>query len=223
METQSGAGNSSGKLIAGAILIAAVIIAGALFYQPGTRPAAAVKVDNTPAVSVDDDAVLGSADAPVTIVIFGDYQCPFCKKAYNEAEAKIRTEYVATGKVKMVFRDFPLDSIHPSARPASEAAQCAADQGKYWEYHDALFDKQEQLPTLDYVSLAAQLGLNTGDFSTCVANKTYAAEVQKDQDDGIALGVSGTPASFINGELISGAYPYETYRIAIEKALRAAK
>lgn len=94
--------------------------------------------------SIDDDAILGNADAPVTMVIFGDYQCPFCERAFADAEAKAREEYVATGKVRMVFRDYPLD-FHPYAEPAAIAAECAGEQGKYWEYHDQLFLRQNEL------------------------------------------------------------------------------
>jgi protein-disulfide isomerase len=130
---------------------------------------------------------------------------------------------VDTGKVKMVFRDFPLDNIHPAARPAAEAAQCAQPQGKYWQYHDALFDRQEQLPSLDYVKLAGELGLDTAAFQKCLTEGAYAAEVQQDMEAGIALGITGTPGTFVNGILIEGAYPYETYKATIEDALREAR
>ena len=94
--------------------------------------------------TIDDDFVLGDPAAPVTMIIFGDYQCPFCGQAHNTAEKQVREKYVKTGKVKMVYRDYPL-SFHPAATPAAEAAQCAGAQGKYWEYHDALFENQERL------------------------------------------------------------------------------
>lgn len=97
-------------------------------------------------VKIDDDAVLGDPKAPVTMIVFGDFECPYCERAYADAEKNIREEYVATGKVKMVFRDFPLSNIHRKAVPAAEASECAHAQGKYWEYHDALFDNQDRLP-----------------------------------------------------------------------------
>jgi protein-disulfide isomerase len=210
--------SNNGKLIFSSIIVAAVVVGGAMLYKPGSRP-----TPPNPATSVDDDAVLGNADAPVTMVIFGDYQCPFCKKAFDTAEAQVRVDYVATGKVKMVFRDYPLVDIHPYARPASEAAQCALPQGKYWEYHDALYQHQSELATLDYVKLAGDLKLDTKAFKTCLDNGTYANEVEKDHEDGVALAVDGTPATFINGKLIPGAYPYATYKQVIDDALKAAQ
>lgn len=209
--------NSNTKLVISSIIVAAIVIAGAIIYQPGSRPASSPKF--SAASDVDDDAVLGSADAPVTIVIFGDYECPYCKKAADTAEAQIRKEYVETGKVKLVFRDYPLE-FHASARPAAEAAQCALPQGKYWEYHDALFARQSELATLDYVGLAKSLGLDEKAFKSCVDSGTYTNEIEKDRQAGLALNVEGTPASFINGTLVSGAYPYEAYKSVIEAALK---
>ncbi len=211
------------KTIAGSILLAGLIIGGAIIYQPGKAPAYQAQAINNPVVTVDDDFVLGSADAPVTMVVFGDYQCPYCKQAADTSEKQVRDEYVATGKVKIVFRDYPLDNIHPFARPAAEAAQCAGAQGKYWEYHDALYARQTELGKLDFTALAGELKLDTKAFGACVSANTFTDEVQKDQDAGVALGVDGTPATFINGTLIGGAYPYETYKKVIEKALAAAK
>jgi len=96
-------------------------------------------------VGTGGNAVLGSANAPVTMIIFGDFQCPYCRQAYDTAEKQVRDTYVKDGKVKMVFRDFPLDAVHKSARPAAEAARCAGEQGRYWDYHDGLYDNQDQL------------------------------------------------------------------------------
>ncbi len=212
--------NNNVKLIATAIIVAAIVVAGALVYQPGQHvPPAPVA---TPATSLDDDAVLGGVDVPVTMVVFGDYQCPYCKQAFSTAEAQVRKDYVDTGKVKMVFRDYPLE-FHPFAIPAAEAAECAHAQGKYWEYHDALYAAQDQLATIDYGKLAGDLKLDTKTFKNCVDGHTYANEIELDRQAGIALGVTGTPATFINGKLIPGAYPYATYKAAIEAALKAAK
>lgn len=212
-------------LIPMSIIVAAVIIAGALVYKPGSAPIDGVPddviVEPTPTYSaptIDNDVVLGDADAPVTVIIFGDYECPFCERLYQETEKPLREEYVKTGKVKVVYRDYPL-SFHPQAQPAAEAAECAGAQGKYWEYHDALFERQATLGTLNYVDLAVELGLNKESFKTCVETHEFAAEIAKDQADGIAAGVDGTPASFINGQLISGAVPYATFQAAINAAL----
>jgi protein-disulfide isomerase len=214
-------------LIPMSIIIAGVIVAGAIVYKPNSQ-----LVDNGNEVVVnepipsyetptaDDDVVLGEANAPVEVIIFGDYQCPFCERLYQETEKQLREEYVKTGKVKMVYRDYPL-SFHPAAQPAAEAAECAGDQGKYWQYHDALFERQATITTLDYVGLAAELGLDKAAFKSCVDTHKFAAEIADDLADGTAAGVDGTPASFINGQLVSGAVPYATFKAAIDAALEA--
>ncbi len=207
------------------IIIAGVIIAGAIVYQPNSQPfngrAGQDVYEPEPTYeepTIDDDVVLGQADAPVTVIIFGDYECPFCERLYQETEKAMREDYVKTGKVKMVYRDYPL-SFHPSAQPAAEAAECAGDQGAYWQYHDALFERQSTLASLDYTELAGELGLDKAAFKVCVETRKFADEVAKDMADGTAAGVDGTPASFVNGQLISGAVPYATFKAAIEAAL----
>ncbi len=182
-----------------------------------TGTAQAKKVD----VSVDDDAMKGKKDAPVTIIEFSEYQCPFCKRFVDGAYAQILKEYVDTGKVKYVFRDFPL-GFHDQAKPAAEAAECAGDQGKYWEYHDLLFKNQASLSAANYKKWAKDLGLDTTKFNTCVDTNKHKAEVEKDFADGQKAGVSGTPAFFINGKMISGAQPYSVFKQEIEAALKAA-
>ena len=212
--------NSQKNILVTSVVVAAVVLAGAFMYQPSERAAAPVAI--TPATDPAGNVVLGNPDAPVTIIIFGDYECPYCERAFSDAEAKIRDSYVADGRVKMVFRDFPLN-FHASATPAAEAAQCAGAQGKYWEYHDELFKRQADLGTLDYAALAGELGLDRASFATCVSERTFKDEVQMDLAAGQALGVSGTPASFINGRLVSGAYPFEEYQKVIEGELKKAE
>lgn len=212
-------------LLPASILVAAVLVSGALIYNTGSKDSAPtanvgdVVEPSNAEVNVDDDVVLGDPKAPVTLVEFGDYQCPFCKRMFDQTEKQLREEYIETGKVKMVYRDFPLDSIHPYARSAAEAAECARDQEQYWTYHDALFDRQSEIPTLDFAVLAGELGLNTGKFKECYDSKKYAKEVEKDYQDGLKAGVSGTPATFVNGKLISGAQPYSVFKAAIEAEL----
>ncbi len=169
-------------------------------------------------VSIDDDAVKGNADAPITIVEFSEFQCPFCKKFFDETYLQIVKDYVDTGKVKYVFRDFPLE-FHPNAQKAAEAAECAGEQGKYWEMHDALFTNQDKLDIVSLKSYAKELKLNTVKFDACLDNGDMAEEVKKDAVDGQSYGVSGTPAFFINGKLISGAMPYSAFVTEIEAAL----
>jgi protein-disulfide isomerase len=228
----------SSNFLAVSILVAALIIGGSLVYSSslksdGASGDATAKVEDivdrkTPSntnVTADDDVILGNPDAGVAIIEFGDYQCPFCKKLFEQIEQQIIKEYVKTGKAYLVYRDFPLDAIHPYARPAAEAAECARDQGKYWEYHDELFGRQSELASLDFVALAAELGFDKAEFKQCVDSGKYKKEVQSDYEDGVAAGVRGTPATFIvangNAELISGAQPYEAFKAAIERALQS--
>ena len=171
-------------------------------------------------VSADDDPVMGDEDAPVTIVEFSDFQCPFCKKANDEALNLVKEDYVKTGKVKLVFRDFPLE-FHPEAELAALAAECADEQGKFWEYHDVLFANQDSLGDAKYKAWAEELGLDTEQFNDCYKSLKYLDDVRGDMADGQKYGVSGTPAFFVNGRLISGAQPYSVFKQEIENALAA--
>ncbi len=220
-------------LLPASIIVAALLVAGALVYNtgsdavsPGTQtPPTAVDVKDL----ADDDVVLGDIKAPVTIVEFGDYQCPFCARFYREVEPKVRDEYIKTGKAKMVYRDFAF--LGPESQGAALASQCAADQGKFWAYHDKLFDVESadgvehngNLNEALFKSIAADLGLDGAKFGSCLSSQKYKAEVEKDYSDGVAAGVQGTPATFINGKLISGAVPYATFKAEIEAALKAAR
>lgn len=170
-------------------------------------------------VSVDDDTVMGSDDAPVTIIEFSDYQCPFCSRFWSQTLPQIKSEYIDTGKVKFVYRDFPLSSIHPSAQKAAEAAECAGEQEKYWEMHDKVFANQQAIDVASLKAYAQQIGLDTAKFNDCLDSGKMTAEVQKDFSDGQAAGVSGTPAFFINGKLVSGAQPFSVFKQAIDAEL----
>ena len=170
-------------------------------------------------VSVDGAPFRGSATAPVTIVEFSDFQCPFCKQVVPTL-TQVLSRYGE--KVKLVYRDFPLD-IHPQAGKAAEAARCAQDQRKFWEYHDALFANSPNLSPEGLKTYAEQLGLDIASFEHCLASGTHAAAVQKSIDEGIRLGVTGTPAFFINGELLSGAQPLESFVRVIERELAPAR
>lgn len=169
-------------------------------------------------VSIDDDAVLGNEDAPVTIIEFSDFQCPYCKRGW-EAMKQVEEEYVKSGKVKIVFRDFPL-AFHDQAEPAAIASECAHEQGKFWEFHDLLFENQGSLNPTNYKKWAADLGLDTEQFNDCLDSEKYKEEVGKDLVDGQSYGVSGTPAFFVNGKMISGAQPFAAFKQAIEEALQ---
>lgn len=141
---------------------------------------------------------------------------------FSEVESKIRKDYIETGKVKLVFRDFPLDQIHPFARAAAEVVACANEQGKFWEYHDVLFERQEEISTMDFFGLAQELGLNKNQFESCYKTRKYKNEIQSDLESGIKAGVQGTPATFINDKFISGISrvdPYQIFKTTIDELL----
>ena len=166
----------------------------------------------------ETDYVLGKKDAPVTMVEFSDYQCPFCGRLHAQVFPTLKSKYIDTGKVKYVFRDFPL-SFHPEAEPAAIAANCAGEQGKYYEYSQKLFDNQASLGSGVYKQLASEVKLDTAKWETCLKDPKQKAEIAKDMQDGVAVGVQGTPATFINGQLISGAQPLAAFEQAIEAEL----
>jgi protein-disulfide isomerase len=176
------------------------------------QPPAAIRVQ----VSTEDAPVRGAADAPVTIVEFSDFECPFCKQAHPTLK-QLLERY--PGKVRLAYRDFPLDSIHPQARRAAEAARCAQDQGKFWEYHDVLFTQSPQLALEDLRRYAGQVGLDVTKFDGCLSAGVHKATVQRDLDEGNRLGITGTPAFFINGRTLSGAQPLDAFTRLIDQEL----
>ena len=167
-------------------------------------------------VSVDDDPSIGPPDAPVTIVEFSDFQCPYCKFS-----APLIKEILAKypDKVKVVYRDYPGPN-HPHAQQAAEAAQCAGDQGKFWEYHDSLFDHQAPGTGWNFTELAKEIGLNQDAFATCLNTGRYREEVAKDLHDGFKLGVTSTPTFFINGRPLVGAKPFAEFEAVIDRLLK---
>jgi protein-disulfide isomerase len=153
--------------------------------------------------------------APVTIVEFSDYQCPFCKRG----EDSINQVMKAYGdKVRLVYRDYPLP-MHPMARPASEAAQCANAQGKFWEYHTKLFENQTSFSDDKFKQLAKDVGMDPAKFDECLAKKPDSKKIDEDIADGSKVGVSGTPAFFINGRMLSGAQPFDKFKEIIDDEL----
>jgi protein-disulfide isomerase len=158
----------------------------------------------------------GDPDAPITIIEFTDYQCPFCTRHYEETLPLLMENFVNTGKVYYVIRDFPLTSIHPQAVEAAEAARCAGKQGAYEEMHDLLFSRQAEWAgnenaTAVFTGYAEGLGLDMDSFSQCLESGEMETAVLADMNEGASFGVSGTPAFFINGILVSGALPYESF------------
>ena len=170
--------------------------------------------------------VLGKNDAKVTMIEFSDFECPFCKRYFDETLSQIIKEYVDTGKVKLYYRHFPLD-FHPAAMPSALASECANEQEKFWEYHDKIFQEQDKIAgkTADVIttqlkSFAQKLGLNASRFSSCLDNAKYQANVDADLNDGRTAGVSGTPTFFINGKRIVGAQPYASFKALIDEELK---
>ena len=157
----------------------------------------------------------GPADAPITIVEFADYECGFCSRVLGTMD-DIMKKY--PGKVRIVFRDFPLN-FHPNATLAAVAARCAGAQGKFWEMHGRLFDNQSALNRENFTKWAAELKLEEKSFAACLDNPAISAAVQADLEDGSAVGVSGTPAFFINGVSLSGAQPLEAFVPIIDREL----
>ncbi len=198
--------------------------------ESGQMPAGVVVPTPEPTPDLDFEpetvAVLGDPDAPVTMVEFSDYQCPFCLRYFQETLPDLKKNYVDTGKVRYVFKDFPIAQIHPQAAKAAEAARCAGEQEGYWEMHDRLFQGQqaEWQNNPDAVnvfkSYAKELDLDTAAFDACLDSGKYADAVAANLDEGIRAGVTGTPAFFINGEPVSGAQPYAVFEQIINSQLQ---
>lgn len=163
---------------------------------------------------------LGKSNAPVTIVEFSDLQCPFCKQFADATFGQIKSEYVDSGKVRIVYRHYPLRAIHPDAANAGMAAECANEQGKFWEFHDEVYKNQTALSLDSLKKYATNIGLNKSRFDSCLDSQKYKATIEEDESLGNSVGVSGTPAFFINGKLISGAMPFDSFKTEIEAALK---
>lgn len=165
------------------------------------------------------DHSIGSDKAKVTLVQFSDFQCPYCQRIHPTVK-KILEDY--DGKVQVIFRHFPLESIHPNARPAANASECIADLGgddAFWKFADEAFANQSSLSDDFYAQTAKKVGVNEAKFQDCYKAKKFDQQVQKDIDEGSAAGVQGTPATFVGDQLISGALPYESFKTVIDQLL----
>ncbi len=182
----------------------------------GAQPAPA----NVPAVDEKNDHIRGGgADAKATLIVYSDFECPYCGR-YEPTLKQALAEY--GNDIRIVYRHFPL-SFHPNAQPAAEAAECASEQGKFWEFHDALFANQDQLGSDFYEATAGELGLNISKFDDCVSTHKYKTKIQQQMNAGSAAGVGGTPNTFVMGAngstTVSGAQPYENLKAAIESVM----
>jgi protein-disulfide isomerase len=169
------------------------------------------------AVPVDDDPFLGPENAAITIIEFSDFECPFCQSWYSEVWPKIQQAY--PGKVRLVYRDFPLYGLHSNASTAAEAATCANEQKKYWEFHDRLFSNRLPLGRSGYESYAQELKLDMTAFRKCMDERRYEKEVKADYDFASQLGVRSTPTFFINGIALVGAQPFDVFKQVIDLEL----
>lgn len=193
-------------------------------YQPAAQaPVAQVPVATQPPqftrydIPADGFPSIGPENAPIVIVEFSDFQCPFCKRFFDETLESLLAAY--PDKIRFVYRHLPLTSIHPNAFPAAEAAMCANDQNSFWQYHDKIFLNQDQLGRELYLQIASELGLDNVAFEDCLTSEKHKDAVQKDFDFALGLGVQSTPTFFINGLALVGAQPLSAFTQLIDKEL----
>lgn len=217
------------------VIIAGLIIAGAVIVNGSGKNGQIAQIQGSPANSgpsslptgqpsttqtfeiTKDNHIRGDFSAPITLVEFSDFECPFCARHYPTL-TKIFDDY--KGKVRLVYKHFPL-SIHPNSQKAAEASECADEQGKFWEYHDKLFENlaASGYSVANFKQWAKDLGLNSGKFDECLDSGKFAQKVKDNFQEGSGKGVNGTPATFINGQLVSGALPYESFKQIIDSLL----
>jgi len=219
-------------LLPASILIAAVLIAGSVIYSTGAKNGSGGSSNSNPenqaAVSPElssADVILGDPKAPITMIEYSDFQCPFCGRFYSQTEPSLKEQYVKTGKVRFIYRHFAF--LGPESRAAAEAAECAKDQSKFWEYHDAIFnaevaDGKEHNGNLNrdlFLDIAENIGLNLGSFTSCLDSNKYAQKVADDYSGAQALGVKATPTVFVNNVKIEGALLFGQFQQVIEQLL----
>jgi protein-disulfide isomerase len=205
-------------------IIDALIVQSETGELPDT--VATVTPTATPDTDFEEELVTarGAADAPITIVEFSDFQCPFCQRHYEQTLPKLIENYIDTGKVRYVFKDFPLTRLHPQAVEAALAAECAGEQDAYWEMHDKLYGEQprwsgQQNATEVFSAFADELGLDVEAFDQCMEEQRYKDNISSNFQEGVNAGVTGTPAFFIEGQFLSGAQPFEVFQRIIESLL----
>ena len=196
--------------------IAAGVLAGGSEKQ-GTPPGS--DAPSAPSVEIEVNGnVKGLNDAPVTIVEYSDFECPFCTRFYENTLPLITSNYIEKGKVKFIYKDFPL-GFHTNAQKAAEAAKCAGEQDKFWDMHDRLFERGVSGGVSSFKQYASQIGLDTTEFNNCLDSGKMTSAVQQDFAEGQLKGVTGTPAFFINGQSLVGAQPFEAFQQIIEAEL----
>ncbi len=215
----------------GVLLLAAVAIAGAvaailiLFTAGGGKEKERPPTSHTLTVPAQGN-VLGYPEAPVTIIEYSDFQCPFCRRFALETKRLIMADYIEAGQVKLEYRHYAF--LGPESLSAAEAAECAGEQGQFWPYHDILFQRQGRensgvFSRQNLVAFAQELGLDLEAFTSCLDTGKYRQKVISQREEGQALGVQGTPTFIIGRYLVRGAQPYEVFRQAIDQALAEAQ
>lgn len=208
-------------------IILGLVLARTVFLPTTAVPASAVFLSgeapsstSTRAIDVATDGrpSRGPTDARVTIVEFTDYQCPFCGRHFQQTLPLLLREY--SDRVRYVIRNMPLTALHPNAQRAAEAAECANDQTRFWDYHDLLFSHQNALADSDLKNYATELGLDMAAFARCLDSGAKVSTVARDVEDGRRYGITGTPTFFVNGKALVGAQPYAVFKTAIDEALR---
>lgn len=217
-------------------ILAAVLVVGAFvfFMGDGNNGSPTGQVANNPnpsvpsvpaekvKVNIEGAPFLGEKSAPVVLVEYTDYQCPFCGRHFTQTFGQIKSTYIDTGKVKYVTKDFPLNNIHPNAQKAAEAAHCMREQKDdkgYYAMHDKIFANQQTMSVESYKKWARELGADGAKFDSCLDSGKSASIVSKNLAEGQADGIQGTPGFFINGKLLSGAQPFSAFQSAIEAEL----
>ena len=224
--------NKNTLILSAAILMAAIIISGSVLYigqasfanifgTASNAPANAVNAKDL----IDNSILLGDKKAKVTIVDFSDFQCPYCRIFWEETFSQLKKDYIDTGKVNFVLKDFPL-SFHPGAVPAAKGAMCANEQGKYWDMVNKIFSEQAkqgqntvQFTVDDVKNWAGQLGLDAAKFNSCVDSNKYQSKIDKDSAEGTKLGIEGTPTFLINNTKLVGAQPFSEFKRVIDAEL----
>lgn len=229
-------------LLPASILIAGIFISGSIVYLVGSKNQTAGLSPNDQLAQVgaggktlpeisSRDVILGEPKAPVSLIEYGDYQCPWCGKFFDEVEEPLRNEYIKTGKVKMVYRNFAF--LGPESFAAAEAAECAKDQSQFWAFHDAIYktevdevknriqnENNGNLTRDFFLKIASDLKLDTKIFTTCFDNKKYESQIKQDNDAGRAAGVTGTPGLFVNGQQVGGFIPFVSLKASIDNFLK---
>jgi protein-disulfide isomerase len=197
---------------------------------PSRPPSAPPDVPENVVLNIDGAPFQGDKSAPLTLIEFTDFQCPFCGRHFKTTYPQLEADYIKTGKVKYVLRDFPLESLHANAFKAAEAADCAGEQGKFWEMHDQLFEHQEALEPTKLPGYAQAAGVDLPKFNQCLDSGKYADQIRKEQAEGQQAGVNGTPSFFLGwtdpkssevkvARTLKGAQPFVSFKAAIDSLL----